>query len=55
MANLDEIQTRFNAGELSPNIDGLVDFEPFLMAVLLLKTLMFTLKVGYFVEKALNL
>lgn len=29
MANLDEIQTRFNAGELSPNIDGLVDFEPF--------------------------
>jgi hypothetical protein len=24
-----EIQTRFNAGELSPNIDGLIDFEPF--------------------------
>lgn len=29
MARIDEIQTRFNAGELSPNIDGLVDFEPF--------------------------
>jgi hypothetical protein len=29
MANIDEIQTRFNAGELSPNIDGIVDFEPF--------------------------
>ena len=31
MAKIDEIQTRFNAGELSPNIDGIVDFEPFLM------------------------
>ena len=29
MARIDEIQTRFNAGELSPNVDGLVDFEPF--------------------------
>jgi hypothetical protein len=29
MAKIDEIQTRFNAGELSPNIDGIVDFEPF--------------------------
>ena len=24
-----EIQTKFNAGELSSNIDGLVDYEPF--------------------------
>lgn len=29
MPTINEIQTRFNAGELSPNIDGLVDFEPF--------------------------
>lgn len=29
MATINEIQTRFNAGELSPNIDGLIDFEPF--------------------------
>ena len=29
MASVNEIQTRFNAGELSPTIDGLVDFEPF--------------------------
>ena len=29
MATTNEIQTRFNAGELSPNIDGLIDFEPF--------------------------
>ena len=29
MPTTNEIQTRFNAGELSPNIDGLVDFEPF--------------------------
>jgi hypothetical protein len=29
MASINEIQTRFNAGELSPTIDGLVDFEPF--------------------------
>lgn len=29
MPTVDEIQTRFNAGELSPNIDGLTDFEPF--------------------------
>lgn len=29
MATINEIQTRFNAGELSPNIDGFVDFEPF--------------------------
>lgn len=29
MPTTNEIQTRFNAGELSPNIDGLIDFEPF--------------------------
>lgn len=29
MPTVEEIQTRFNAGELSPNLDGLVDFEPF--------------------------